>query len=223
MKRKRQSSYTPPVSDYLDFYPTQAQRQLIESISKNDITFGHGYPGTGKTMSALFLGLKMLDRGEVDKIIYIRSDVEMDGSKGTGFLPGTEAEKFNPLLIPLKGNLSQLVTRTKMEYLVSPSREKIEGMLVDYARGVTFIDSFVIVDEVQNMTPHMVKTLLTRIGRGSKMVFLGDSKQRDCSRFEDGLSHAVTRLKGLEGVGIIYFTQDDIVRHPLIANILDRL
>jgi phosphate starvation-inducible PhoH-like protein len=201
-----------------NFHPkTAKQHKLLESIYNNPITIAKGSPGTGKTLVSLFAGLEFLKAKQVDRLVYVRSDIDSSEYKSQGALPGEYDEKFQQLIAPLVINLKKLLPPPEAEYWA----KKIEGVFVQDLRGRDFERCFLIADEAQNFTPHSVKTLLTRINQDSKFVVIGDTNQRD-AKFNDGLSDASYRLKGLAGVGIVNFLKEDIVRHSLISNILER-
>jgi len=201
-----------------NFHPkTEKQYKLLKSIYDNPITIAKGSPGTGKTLVSLFAGMQFLKSKHVDRLVYVRSDIDSSEYKSQGALPGEYNEKFNQLIAPLTINLKKLLPPPEAEYWA----KKIEGVFIQDLRGRDFERCFLIADEAQNFTPHSVKTLLTRINQDSKFVVIGDTNQRD-AKFEDGLSDASYRLKGLAGVEIINFSKQDIVRHPLISGILER-
>lgn len=212
--------------DVKPFYPkTERQRDFWGSMNSNVVSIAYGCAGTGKTLLALWYGLEMVSEGLVDKIMYVRSDVGMEHQRGrgSGALKGSYAEKFSPLLSPLLDNLN-LAMRSKgsAEYLLN--KGIVEGSFLEDVRGRSFNQTFVIVDEVQNVTRDQVKTCLTRVGEDSKMVLIGDTQQGDnpVIRQNCGLSDAVRRLHGIKDVGITQFGINDIVRNPLIKEILSR-
>jgi phosphate starvation-inducible PhoH-like protein len=198
---------------------SNSQKRFLDSIYNNDISFGVGCPGTGKTMVALYAAVKFLEHNWIEKIYYLRTDIEDNCYRSRGSLPGESDDKFKPLLAPLLCNLKKILPQSKIDYYLN--KKVIDGLWIEDIRGMSIDNSFLLADEVQNFTPHSVKTLLTRIGENSTFVLCGDPKQRD-AKFQDGLSDAVTRLKGLDNIGVTYFKSEDIVRHPLISAILDR-
>lgn len=199
------------------------QREFWDSLNENTITIAHGCAGTGKTLVALWYGLILLSEKTIDKIVYVRSDVGCDFQQGRGALKGEYDQKFLPLLGPVLDNL-QVAMRSPgaAEYLIS--KGKVEPIFLEDVRGRSFNDCFVIVDEAQNITPDQVKTCLTRIGENSSLVLIGDTKQGDHAtiRKNDGLSDAARRLQGIKGLGVIEFGPGDIVRNPLLKEILLR-
>lgn len=198
---------------------TNNQKRFLDSIYNNSISFGVGAPGTGKTIIALHAAVKFLENNWINKVYYLRSDVESPDYRSRGALPGEANEKFKPLLAPLTCNLKKLLTQSKIDYLIN--KGIIEGLWIEDIRGMSLDNAFLLADECQNMTPHSIKTILTRIGENSTFILTGDPNQRD-ARFNDGLSDAVDKLEGLDDCGIVRFKKEDIVRHPLIQSILER-
>ena len=197
---------------------TQTQKKYIDAIKKNDIVFGIGPAGTGKTYLAMAMALAHLKEGKVNKIILTRPAVEA-GEK-LGFLPGTIAEKVHPYLTPLYDALYDMVDYDKANYMLE--RGIIEIAPLAFMRGRTLNDAFIILDEAQNATRDQMKMFLTRIGFGSKAVVTGDVTQIDLpKKRESGLIEAMEVLKGIEGIEFIFFKQDDVVRHPIVAKIIN--
>jgi phosphate starvation-inducible protein PhoH and related proteins len=210
--------------DLLSFKPfTRKQEEFWNLMNKNTVVVAHGAAGTGKTLLALWYGLSLVNNNLVDKVIYVRSDVGVEFQRGRGALPGDFNEKIKPLLGPVLDNLPVMVKSTGMaEYLIS--KNIIEPVLLEDVRGRSFNNSFVIVDEAQNLLPTHVKTCLTRLGQKSKMVLIGDTKQADLETFRrnNGLLDAVYRLQNLKNVGIIKFDRTDSVRNSIISDVLER-
>lgn len=219
---KKKNSYREKVEARGDqrkapFSPkTLSQKELIISIKNNPITIGTGAAGCGKTITALFCALYFLEEQWVDNIYYLRCQPKSDNHRDPGAFKGTHDEKFSVLLTPLELNLRKLVPPQDVDCKL----KRIKGMFLDEIRGVDFSRAFVIADEMQNADPESVKTLLTRINMDSRLVILGDSDQRDTHRFVDGLEDATNRLKNINGIGITEFGEEDIVRNPLIKDIL---
>ncbi len=196
---------------------TPTQRRYIEAIKRNDVVFGVGPAGTGKTYLAMAMALAHLKEQKVNKIILTRPAVEA-GEK-LGFLPGTIAEKVDPYLRPLYDALYDMVDYDKAMYMLE--RNIIEIAPLAFMRGRTLNDAFIILDEAQNATREQMKMFLTRIGFGSKVVVTGDITQIDLPKKEhSGLVEALRILKGIEGVDFVWFSQDDVVRHPIVARII---
>jgi len=211
----------------MDLHPFKAktwrQDEFWNQMGCNSITLAHGHAGTGKTLLALWFGMTQIIRGEVDKVVYVRSDVGVDFQRGRGALPGNFNEKVRPLIGPVLDNLPVMTkNQGAAEYLIE--KGLIEPVLLEDIRGRSFNNCFIVVDEAQNMLPLHVKTCLTRLGEGSKMAIIGDTKQSDLEVFrrDNGLLDAVYRLKDMEDVGIVKFEKEDIVRNSVIAHILDR-
>lgn len=197
---------------------TETQRKYVEAIKNNDIVFGIGPAGTGKTYLAMAMALQHLKEGKVNKIILTRPAVEA-GEK-LGFLPGTIAEKVHPYLTPLYDALYDMVDYDKANYMLE--RNIIEIAPLAFMRGRTLNDAFIILDEAQNATKDQMKMFLTRIGFGSKAVITGDITQIDLpKKKESGLIEAMEVLKGIEGIEFIFFKQSDVVRHPIVAKIIN--
>jgi len=196
---------------------TDTQRRYVEAIRKNDVVFGVGPAGTGKTYLAMAMALSHLKEQRVNKIILTRPAVEA-GEK-LGFLPGTIAEKVDPYLRPLYDALYDMVDYDKAMYMLE--RNIIEIAPLAFMRGRTLNDAFIILDEAQNATREQMKMFLTRIGFGSKVVVTGDITQIDLPRKEhSGLVEALRILRGIEGIDFVWFSQEDVVRHPIVARII---
>lgn len=196
---------------------TPMQRAYVEAIRSNDLVFGIGPAGTGKTYLAVACAAEALMNGEVDRIVLSRPAVE--AGERLGFLPGDMKEKVDPYLRPLYDALydvmpSGLVAKGLAE-------NQIEIAPLAFMRGRTLASAFIILDEAQNTTPQQMKMLLTRLGEGSRMVVTGDPTQVDLPQgATSGLADALGVLEGVESVGQIAFTNADIIRHPLVARIV---
>lgn len=193
------------------------QRLYVNAMREHDVVFGVGPAGTGKTYLAMAVALTGLLKGEVNRIVLCRPAVEA-GEK-LGFLPGDLTEKVNPYLRPLYDALHDLMGYDRSSKLVT--KGIIEVAPLAFMRGRTLSDSYVILDEAQNSTPEQMKMLLTRIGLGSRVVVTGDLTQVDLPRGQkSGLIHALHVLDGVPGIAMIRFTDVDIVRHPLVSEIV---
>jgi len=193
------------------------QRRYIEAIQSSDVVFSVGPAGTGKTYLAMAMAIAALNRHEVSRVVLTRPAVEA-GEK-LGFLPGSMADKVNPYLRPLYDALNDMMPFEKASRLME--RGVIEVAPLAFMRGRTLNDSFVILDEAQNTTIGQMKMFLTRMGEGSRMVVTGDPSQNDLPpNARSGLLDAVQRLRGFEGVGFVEFNANDVVRHPLVAQIV---
>ena len=193
------------------------QRRYLEAIERNDLVFGIGPAGTGKTYLAVAMGVSVLVSKKVSRIILTRPAVEA-GEK-LGFLPGTLQEKVDPFLRPLYDALYDMLELEKVEKFLE--RGIIEVAPIAFMRGRTLNDSFIIVDEAQNSTPEQMKMILTRQGFNSKMVVNGDITQIDLPMGKrSGVLNAVDVLRGVEGISFLYFDERDVVRHCLVQRIV---
>jgi phosphate starvation-inducible PhoH-like protein len=197
---------------------TPHQREYIEKILAHDITLGVGPAGTGKTFLAVACAVDALERDQVKRIVLVRPAVE--AGERLGFLPGDLAQKVDPYLRPLYDALYDLAGFDKTAKLLE--RGTIELAPLAYMRGRTLNHAFVILDEAQNTTPEQMKMFLTRIGFGAKAVVTGDVTQIDLQRGQkSGLVEARRILAGVRGIAFTDFTAADVVRHPLVARIID--
>jgi phosphate starvation-inducible protein PhoH and related proteins len=197
---------------------TPHQVSYIENILAHDCTFGIGPAGTGKTYLAVACAVDALERDKVKRIVLARPAVE--AGERLGFLPGDLAQKVDPYLRPLYDALYDLMGFEKTEKLLE--RGTIELAPLAYMRGRTLNHSFIILDEAQNTTPEQMKMFLTRIGFGAKAVVNGDVTQTDLARGQkSGLIEARRILSGVRGIAFTEFGAQDVVRHPLVARIID--
>ena len=193
------------------------QRRYLEAIERNDLVFGVGPAGTGKTYLAVAMAVSALMNKQVSRIILTRPAVE--AGERLGFLPGTLQEKVDPYLRPLYDALYDMLDTDRVEKLLE--RNVIEVAPIAFMRGRTLNDSFIILDEAQNSTPEQMKMILTRQGFNSKMVVNGDITQIDLpSGKRSGLIHALDVLKGVEGISFVQFDERDVVRHSLVQRIV---
>lgn len=196
---------------------TIGQREYIRAIRHRDLVFGIGPAGTGKTYLAVVMATQALRTGQVKKIILTRPAVE--AGESLGFLPGDLKEKVDPYLRPLYDALHDMYGAEQTDRLIE--RGTIEIAPLAYMRGRTLDDAFVILDEAQNTTHPQMKMFLTRLGFGSKMVVTGDKTQIDLPRnTQSGLIAAERILQGVEGIHIQTLEQGDVVRHPMVAKII---
>lgn len=193
------------------------QKLYIDAIRNHDIAFGIGPAGTGKTYLAVAMAIAAYSAGQVKGIILTRPAVE--AGENLGFLPGDLVAKINPYLRPLHDALHDMLGREKALELVE--REVIEIAPLAFMRGRTLNNAFVILDEAQNTTPEQMKMFLTRLGFSSKAVITGDITQIDLPHDRgSGLIHASRILKNIKGISFSYFTDVDVVRHPLVQEII---
>ena len=196
---------------------TVTQRRYLEAIERNDLVFGIGPAGTGKTYLAVAMAIQALISKRVSRIILTRPAVE--AGERLGFLPGTLQEKVDPYLRPLYDALYDMLEADRVEKLLE--RTSIEVAPLAFMRGRTLNDSFIILDEAQNTTTEQMKMVLTRQGFNSKMVVTGDQTQIDLpSGRRSGLLEAAEILRGVEGISFVYFDERDVVRHSLVQRIV---
>jgi phosphate starvation-inducible PhoH-like protein len=197
---------------------TPHQNQYLKAVHDHDISFGIGPAGTGKTYLAVACAVDALERDAVKRIVLTRPAVE--AGERLGFLPGDLAQKVDPYLRPLYDALYDLLGFDKTQKMFE--RQMIEIAPLAYMRGRTLNHAFIILDEAQNTTPEQMKMFLTRIGFGSKAVITGDTTQIDLPRGQkSGLIEAQHVLRDVRGVAITRFTSVDVVRHPLVARIIE--
>lgn len=196
---------------------TANQRRYVEAIRKNAVVFGIGPAGTGKTYLAMAMAVAALRSGDVQRLVLTRPAVEA-GEK-LGFLPGDFQDKVDPYLRPLYDALYDMVEYEKLQRMFQ--QKAVEVAPLAYMRGRTLSNAFVILDEAQNTKPEQMKMFLTRMGIGSKVVVTGDVMQVDLPTDQkSGLIQARQVLDGVRGIGFLEFDKSDVVRHPLVAHII---
>ena len=211
---------TPDIKTPRRAIKTQGKNQsiYIKTIRENDLCFGIGPAGTGKTYLAIAAAIEALQKQIVSKIVLVRPAVEA-GEK-LGFLPGDLSQKVDPYLRPMYDALYEMLGIDQVNHLIE--RKAIELAPLAFMRGRSLNDSFIILDEAQNTTVEQMKMFLTRMGFGSKSVVNGDITQIDLPTDKvSGLRHAVEVLDGIEGIGIINFNYSDVVRHKVVQNIVE--
>ena len=197
---------------------TPNQQLLVDTFSKNDLTFALGPAGTGKTYVAIALAVRALKNKEVRKIILSRPAVEA-GEK-LGFLPGDMKDKIDPYLQPLYDALEDMLPQARLQDMMD--KHQIQIAPLAFMRGRTLSDAVVILDEAQNTTPQQIRMFLTRMGWNTKMIITGDMTQIDLPRGQkSGLREALSILGGVEGIGVVELTKKDIVRHKLVTRIVN--
>jgi phosphate starvation-inducible PhoH-like protein len=197
---------------------TEAQKAYVANLFSHELGFGIGPAGTGKTYLAVAVGVTMFISGAVEKIILSRPAVE--AGERLGFLPGDMKEKVDPYMQPLYDALNDFLPQKQVQKLLEEKRIEIAPLA--FMRGRTLANAFVVLDEAQNATSMQMKMFLTRLGEGSRMVITGDRTQIDLPRgVASGLQEAERILAGVKGVSFNYFTSKDVVRHPLVARIIE--
>ena len=197
---------------------TKAQRDFVQSLTDNELAFGIGPAGTGKTYLAVAVGVSKFIAGEVDKIILSRPAVEA-GEK-LGYLPGDMKDKVDPYMQPLYDALNDFLPAKQLTKLIE--EKTIEIAPLAFMRGRTLAHSYIVLDEAQNATSMQMKMFLTRLGEGSRMVITGDRSQIDLPKGAmSGLLDAESLLSKISTIGFNYFTSKDVVRHPLVATIIE--
>ena len=193
------------------------QSRYVQAMEKHDLVFGLGPAGTGKTYLAVAMGASLLRRRMVDRLILSRPAVE--AGERLGFLPGDMKDKVDPYLRPLYDALQDMLPEGKFATRLESGH--IEVAPLAFMRGRTLSSAFVILDEAQNTTPAQMMMFLTRLGEGSRMVVTGDPAQHDLPLgAASGLDDAVAKLEGLADIGMVRFTEKDVVRHPLVSKII---
>jgi phosphate starvation-inducible PhoH-like protein len=193
------------------------QSRYVEAIEQNDMVFGVGPAGTGKTYLAVAMAVAAINAKRVNRIVLVRPAVE--AGERLGFLPGTLQEKIDPYLRPLYDALFDMIDVEKVDKMLE--RNVIEVAPLAFMRGRTLNDAFIILDEAQNTTIEQMKMFLTRMGNNSKAVITGDITQIDLPNpRKSGLLDAINILGGVEGVSFCHFEEGDVVRHPLVQRIV---
>lgn len=205
----------------INFHPrNERQKELVEAIETNNIVFALGAAGTGKTLCAVAQGLNLMQQNKVDRMILTRPAVEAGEKLGT--LPGEVEDKLLIYLMPLVDSLDRLIGVKARKFYME--KEIIKILPLGLARGLTFENSYVILDEAQNCTPVQLKMFLTRLGKRSHICVNGDPSQIDLPYWQlSGLQMTVDKLQGIEGISTVEFSEADIVRHRLVKEIVKRL
>jgi phosphate starvation-inducible PhoH-like protein len=197
---------------------TENQKKLVKSARENDLVFAVGPAGTGKTYMAVAMAVRALKNKEVRRIIITRPAVE--AGESLGFLPGDLKEKIDPYLRPIYDALDDMIPADKQKYYYE--NRVIEVAPLAYMRGRTLHNAFILLDEAQNTTSMQMKMFLTRMGNNSKMIITGDRSQIDLpGQQKSGLVDAVERLSNISGIGIVELTAKDVMRHKLVAKIIN--
>ncbi len=197
---------------------TKAQQDYARALFDNELNFGIGPAGTGKTYIAVAAAVHFFNEGHVDRIVLSRPAVEA-GEK-LGYLPGDMKEKVDPYMQPLYDALNDFLPARQLPRLIEERRIEIAPLA--FMRGRTLANAFVVLDEAQNATELQMKMFLTRLGEGSRMAITGDRTQVDLPRgVNSGLAAAERILRDVKGIGFSYFTSVDVVRHPLVARVIE--
>jgi phosphate starvation-inducible protein PhoH and related proteins len=223
-QENNQSGWTPSekiistVKGKQIFPRTKNQEKFVQSLLKNLITFGIGPAGTGKTFLSIAVACRLLQNGDIDRLVLTRPAVE--AGESLGFLPGDLTQKVDPYLRPIYDALYECIGYERVQVLIS--LHKIEIAPIAFMRGRTLNNSFIILDEAQNCTITQLKMFLTRIGKNSRMSLSGDVTQIDLDKGRSGLEKALSLLKDTPQIGIIQLEKEDITRHPLVSVIVDK-
>lgn len=197
---------------------TPNQKKLVKTVDKNDIVFTIGPAGTGKTYTAVAMAVRALKNKIVKRIVLTRPAVE--AGESLGFLPGDLKDKIDPYLRPLYDALDDMIPMAKLNFYMQS--RVIEIAPLAYMRGRTLDNAFIILDEAQNATPAQLKMFLTRIGPTAKCIITGDLTQIDLPRKQkSGLVQATRILKDIKGIGMVYLSTEDVIRHRLVKNIIE--
>ncbi len=199
-------------------HKNETQKKLTQAIKSSDVTICTGPAGTGKTYLSCIQALSELKSDSpIKKIVLVKSVTTLK-SEEIGFLKGTMEEKMEPFMYSFTGNFEKLIGKELFTKLKADNY--IEILPIAYLRGVNIDNAIVIIDEVQNISIDNIRTILTRLGENSKMIFLGDVKQIDAkNRYDSALSFLLTHFRNVDRIGIIEFDKEDIIRHPLIKKI----
>lgn len=197
---------------------TEEQKTVLKEIYQNDITFISGIAGVGKTHLSTVYGLIQLQQGKYERLIFIRPCVEAYGEK-IGYLPGDVEEKIAPYMMPIFDILSSVITINQVNKMID--NKQILTLSLAFLRGITFDNSFVILDEGQNSTINQMRLFLTRIGNNSKLVITGDLTQSDLGD-HNGFADAVKRLKGMGKISFVELSSSSILRNKIIEEIEKR-
>lgn len=222
LEEEARASYSVKTQSFIK-PKTLNQACYVKSIKRNTITIAAGEAGVGKSLLALHTAIEMLNNpnNDTNKIYYLRANVGMEDERELGFLPGDLQEKIAPLAYPVLDNLIQFMDENQAKYFMQS--EKIEVLPIAMIRGRSFANSFIFCDEVQNLSVKGFRTVLSRISTGSTMVLAGDYSQTDIKQENSGFKYVINKLNNMPEVGVIEFNRTDIIRHPIIANILERI
>tara|TARA_Y100000768_G_scaffold261367_1_gene199115 strand:- start:161 stop:1114 length:954 start_codon:yes stop_codon:yes gene_type:complete len=202
--------------DYKIKISSKSQEAFFNAIKSNDLVFSIGASGSGKTFLAIAAALHYLDAGLMKKIVLVRPAVE--AGENLGFLPGDLSQKIDPYLRPMYDALNTIMETRLLNSMID--NNIIEVAPLAYMRGRTLNNSFIILDEAQNSTKEQMKMFLTRLGKNSKAIITGDITQIDLPNAFSGLVHVIPLIKSIPGVGVCEFSEQDVLRHPLVRKII---
>lgn len=204
----------------------EKQKFCRNQIRKHDITIIDGIAGSGKTFITLYEGVYKMLCGIYDKVVLCKSVIATPDQE-IGFIPGSVEEKMNPHMMSYKGNLEKMLEKGEESVRRLFNDRKVEVLPLAYIRGVTLDNAYIIIDEAQNISMELFKSIITRIGENSKMIFLGDTEQvdfdSDKKRKTSALQHIIDIFKNEDCIGMVHFEDDECVRNPIIPKILDKL
>jgi phosphate starvation-inducible PhoH-like protein len=198
---------------------TPKQQAFCKTIKDNKVCVCLGPAGSSKSFSAIMESLKSLKKEECEKIIFTKAIINVQNTNPIGFIKGDLSEKLEPYMASFQANMVDILNEKDATMLIET--KKVEFKPIEYMRGSTFKNSFIIIDEFQNLTLEQLMTVVTRLGKNSKMVFIGDIKQSDIKKSLISINIFKEVLSGIENIGFFEFTKDDIVREEIIKKILD--
>lgn len=197
------------------------QKEFLRTIEENEVTVCTGIAGSGKTFLACYQALKMLEKAQIEKIVLVKSVTTIPDEE-VGFLPGDIHDKLDPFMISFYGNIDKIIGEEWRKKLVGEGKIQVQPLA--FIRGINIDNSIVILDECQNLTVNTFKSIITRIGSGSKYIIMGDTEQIDMrNKSKSVLSKLVELFHDSESVGTISFTDEDCVRNPIIPYLLDKI
>lgn len=200
---------------------SKKQKEFLEAIESHTITLCNGIPGSGKTFLACYAALKMLEKQQIDRIVLVKSVTTLPG-EDLGYLPGSMNSKIDPFMVSFIGNIDKLIGEEMRKKLFNDN--KLVFQPLSFIRGISIDNAIVLVDEVQNLTTETFKSIITRIGSGSKYIIMGDSEQVDLKqKSRSVLSKLMELFQDSESVGTISFKDEDCVRNPIIPYLLNKI
>ena len=220
-----EGSYTPAKIETQAFIKpaTLNQQRYVKSLLGNTVTLAHGVAGVGKSLLALHTGVCLINspKSDIERIVYVRANVGVREEKDIGAVPGELIDKAMMLSYPIVDNLSEFMQQGQIKALFEYG--KIQVFPISLLRGRSLANTFLIVDEAQNLSLHGIKTATSRISHGSKLVLMGDCGQSDLKGYDGLLGRLCDVMQGAPDVGVVRFVEEDIVRHPILAELMKRL